>query len=102
MRKVLLIGLCLFSMSVHGNKESENLEFLGEILVVSKFTGLCGAIHQMIGFQETTKMPGGDEFVVRFVAVETARLGMSAQEFMDQCATSINRYKQYAGIVGLE
>ena len=49
----------------------------------------------MASFQESTKMPGGDEFLLRFLATEQARLGMSPQEFLKACQKSISTYTDY-------
>jgi hypothetical protein len=46
----------------------------------------------MIQLQKTTKMPGGDDFVVRFWSVEAARLGMSVEQLSQKCSESIAAY----------
>lgn len=63
-----------------------------EILVVAKFSGFCGAISQMHDFQQVTKMPGGDEFVSRFLATEAARLGLNVKKMLENCAHSAQIY----------
>ncbi len=87
MKKILLI--LLLSTSVQAD------EGLVEVLVVSKMTGLCGAMNQQARFQTTTKMEGGDEFVDRFWSVEAARLGMSVPEFLAACTKVIKTYEAY-------
>jgi hypothetical protein len=42
--------------------------------------------------QKTTKMPGGDEFVVRFWSVEAARLGMTVEQLSQRCNESVAAY----------
>ena len=62
------------------------------VLTLGKFVGLCGSFAQMARFQDTTKLDGGDEFMTRFLLAESARLGMSPQEFMEQCAERTKLY----------
>ena len=40
-------------------------------------------------------MPGGDDFLLRFLATEQARLGMTPQEFLKVCQSSISTYTTY-------
>lgn len=49
-------------------------------------------IDSLITFQEATQMPGGDEFLVRFLATETARLGLTAEQFVMQCTKATEFY----------
>lgn len=62
------------------------------VLATAKFAGACGILDSMIHFQKTTKMSGGDEFVSRFWAVESARLGLSVQEMSDSCNKAVSLY----------
>lgn len=51
------------------NAEETDKNEYGEIvgmMVVAKATGMCGVLSQLIRFQDTTKMKGGDEFIMRF------------------------------------
>ena len=68
-------------------------ELRGE--AVSKIAGACGILDSMLYFQKTTKMSGGDEFVVRFWTVEAARLGLSMQQYSDKCNQSITLYDKF-------
>lgn len=74
-------------------------EFGLELMVLSKFTGLCGSFTQMVAFQEATQMQGGYEFLNRFWATESARLGMTMEEFGTQCGASIKRYHETYNIL---
>jgi hypothetical protein len=62
------------------------------MLVVAKMTGACGIMNAMLGFQSATKMTGGDEFVVRFWTTESARLGMTLQQYAERCKAAIRLY----------
>ena len=59
------------------------------VLANAKFSGACGIMIQMFMFQETTKMPGGNEFLERFWHTEMARLGYSQDEYIAQCKRSV-------------
>lgn len=78
------------SLSAH----AEENEILG-IMVISKFAGLCGAFTQMLNFQESTKMDNGDEFIMRFLSVESARLGLTPEQFGNQCKENVSKYIAY-------
>jgi hypothetical protein len=66
-----------------------------DILAVSKFAGACGVMQQMVAFQTTTKMQGGDEFIARFWTTEFARLGKSKEAFIAQCEGSVSAYDKW-------
>lgn len=63
-----------------------------DVLAIGKMTGACGILDSMIQFQKTTRMPGGEEFVLRLWEVEAARLGMSVPQLSAQCDQSIIAY----------
>ncbi len=88
--RLLLIALAILFSSNLAQADDEG-NTLG-ILAASKIAGACGILDSMIYFQKTTKMAGGDEFVSRFWAAEAARLGISMQEYSDQCDRAIIMY----------
>jgi hypothetical protein len=62
------------------------------MILVSKMAGVCGVMQQMAAFQKSTKMPGGNEFIVRFWQTEFTRLGKSQETFLRECEGSIAAY----------
>ena len=70
------------------------------ILAVGKMTGACGILDSMIQFQKTTRLEGGEAFVLRFWEVEAARLGMSVQELSTQCNQSVAAYEKLWSAAG--
>lgn len=66
-----------------------------DLMIVSKVAGMCGTFRQMSIFQESTKMPGGDEFFVRFLHTEMARLGWTEETFYKNCEMSASTYEMY-------
>lgn len=82
------IYLILSSDISHANDN----EALMDALIAAKATGMCGAIKQMSAFQESTKMPGGDGFILRFLNTEAARLGKTLPEFLAQCKAAVDTY----------
>ncbi|HEY0289083.1 MAG TPA: hypothetical protein VGC62_19065 [Pseudomonas sp.] len=66
-----------------------------EILVAAKFSGGCGILAQMTSFQASTKMPGGDQFIERFLNTESARLGWTVKDYLQRCSKSIEIYQLY-------
>lgn len=88
----LIILSNLLTFNVYANeKENENKPLI-EMLVIAKSTGMCGNIKQLVAFQETTKMDGGDDFLLRFLNTEAARLGQDLPELLTQCKSSISIY----------
>lgn len=56
------LAFSLLGASSHAGEDSA----LREMLVIGKMPGACGILDPMIHFQDTTEMPGGEEFVARF------------------------------------
>jgi len=80
-------------ISVSVAEDETGNPYLVDALYSAKYTGMCGALRQMSSFQEVTKMPGGDEFILRFIKTEAARLGLTLEAFLDRCASSTKMYK---------
>ncbi|WP_105517203.1 hypothetical protein [Escherichia coli] len=95
-RIAILLLLCLSSIANAETKSDDSsFDEIQGLMITSKFAGMCGTIKQMATFQESTKMPGGDEFLQRFLTTEQARLGMNPQEFLEACQKSISAYTNY-------
>ena len=79
----------------------EAVRFLEEVSVMAKGAGMCGTIGQISRFQDSTKMPGGHEFVIRFFNTEAARLGISFKQFLVNCVDYEKKYAQFVEDYGL-
>lgn len=103
MRNILFILLAMFSFSSYAEETSDgDMNAVIEMMVVAKATGMCGVISQMVNFQQATKMPGGDEFVVRFLTTEAARLGHTLESFTGQCPSVFEKYNSTMKLLGFE
>lgn len=94
----LLITTCIittFFTPAIVAEEKDNSQLFQDILISSKWAGMCGAFKQMLAFQESTKMPGGGEFITRFLATEQARLNISQQQLFDACEKATSTYDLY-------
>jgi len=91
MYKSLVVLLLIMPLSTYG-EERNNSEYLSGLLINAKATGMCGVFGQMARFQESTKMPGGDEFIIRFLNTESARLGHTTLSFMKECPKVIKNH----------
>ena len=89
--KVLIVALSLLPVFYLPAFAQEELTMQG-ILSIGKFAGACGILDSMINFQKTTKMEGGDAYVVRFWEVEAARLGLSVEQLSNKCNQSVSAY----------
>lgn len=87
----LLIGL---SVAAPLHAADPDLEAVKVSLVDAKLTGICGVMQQMAAFQETTQMAGGDKFIIRFWNTEFARLGLSAEDFLQVCLRVTSRHTE--------
>jgi hypothetical protein len=64
------------------------------ILSIAKMAGACGSYRSMVDLQTSTNIPGGTDFVTRFMNVEAARLGVSTVELLEQCVKASQMYDQ--------
>lgn len=89
---VAVVAVASFSITVPATTQNE-LSAQGK-LATAKFAGACGILDSMINVQKTTGIPGGDDFVTRFWAVEAARLGLSVKSLSDRCDQSVIAYEK--------
>ena len=105
MKFIISLTFLIFSSGLWAeNKsgESDSANMVIEMMIVAKATGMCGTFSQMANFQQTTKMKGGDEFVVRFITTEATRLGYTLESFMAQCPDLVEKYSAYMKLLGYE
>lgn len=87
------MAVLLFALAVVTTSAAQAPDLnLQSFLVVGKAAGACGILTQQLIFQETTQMSGGNEFVVRFWTTESARLGMSLEQYAEHCKRSVSSY----------
>ncbi|MDP5036707.1 MAG: hypothetical protein NWQ42_11380 [Alishewanella sp.] len=97
-----LIFICLTFQSIASEAQpskQQNDERI-QMMIVAKATGMCDALSQIITFQQTHKMPGSDQFVIRFLNDEAARLNKSLDDYMAQCAAVSEQYHRYMNELG--
>ncbi len=92
-RSIIIGGLGLIALS--GIASAQEEISLQALMAVSKMAGACGILDEMIHFQEITKMSGGDDFVARFWGAEAARLGLSMQQYSEQCDQALLAYGRF-------
>ncbi len=102
MIKLLFITILVFSSLSKAEDKQDNMNEIISMMVVAKATGMCGVLSQMINFQETTKMPGGDEFIIRFLNTEAARLGKTVNDYVGECPAIVEKYNGYMELLGYE
>jgi hypothetical protein len=94
--KILLsiaLFLTLAGDTLAADKEAEvGSSYFYDMLVQAKYTGMCGAFRQMGLFQESTKMPGGDEFITRFISTEATRMNVSFEQLLSRCSMTAKAY----------
>lgn len=99
--KKLLVLLSLLVPLTSFSEESGTKEIIS-LLISAKATGMCGTLKQLAAFQESTKMPGGDEFLVRFINTEVARLGKTQEQFFSECQVAVATYTRTMKALGFE
>lgn len=88
--------LLILSVSVGWSVEKkEDIDTVMQMMVSAKFSGGCGIIGQMMEFQSSTKMDGGDAFILRFLNTESARLGFTLDQYIQYCKDSNALYERY-------
>ena len=90
-KALFVISTCGINSVSLANEQNKALD----IMLVSKFAGVCGVMQQMQAFQESTQMAGGTEFITRFWQTEIVRLGKTQEQFFDECERSIDIYSKY-------
>jgi hypothetical protein len=98
---ILIIFFLVSTISFAQENENEN-DTLINLLIVSKATGMCGTIKQLASFQKVTKMPSGDEFLMRFLNTEMARLGKTLPQFLKECESAVTTYTNNINALGFE
>ena len=97
----LLLSLSLaMTAQAETKKQTDNSATL-DMLVVAKATGMCGAYFQLVNFQQSKKIAGGDELVTGFLTAEATRLGHTLDSFMAQCPEVVKRYNINMELLGL-
>lgn len=94
-RNLLLMAASAVLLSFPTKAETQGEVSLLEMLAIAKIAGACGIMDSMVQFQKATQMPGGDEFVTRFWAVEEARLGQTIEQKVEQCNHAVPIYDQF-------
>ena len=96
-----LFALFCFFQSHYCLAQQDTLEAQRLVITTSKFAGMCGVVRQLAYFQESTQMPGGNEFIVRFLSTEAARLGYTLEQFLAKCVEVTEEYSRIEKSVGL-
>ena len=86
------LALSLNDPRFYRAKNAQEDSSVSVILATSKFAGGCGIMSGMSDFQQRTKLQGGDEFIKRFVYAESARLGITVEEWVLSCQKAIAYY----------
>ena len=97
---LIVISVSFQVMAAKTEPTKQQNDELIQMMIVSKATGMCDALSQIITFQQTHKMPGSDQFVIRFLNDEAARLNKSLDEYMTQCAAVSEQYHLYMSELG--
>lgn len=93
MHMKVILSIVLASFCANAWSAEQEAPSIQAILVSAKFLGGCGILSQMAIFQDSTKMAGGNEFIIRFMSTEAARLGMTVDQYMAQCKKSAEIYQ---------
>lgn len=92
---VFVLIVVLYRLVVHAQ---DNQVTLPGVMAIAKMAGACGILDSQLTFQKTTKMAGGDEFIVRYWAAEAARLGVTMKKYSETCDTAITAYGRVVSV----
>jgi len=90
---LLSLTILAFLPSKIAKAQDNDTKMILMVVNNAKLAGMCGTLKQMSAFQEATQMPGGNDFLVRFIKTEAARLGMEMPTLLKEC---VNITKMYA------
>ena len=63
-------------------------QLVKSLLNIGLMSGTCIVYEDMIAYQKTAKLGGGDEFILKFWSAELAKTGRnSLEEFLSECKT---------------
>jgi len=91
---IALISIFASSPLMASEEEKEVAEKITTLLVVGKMTGNCGIFDLQLSFLESTELEGGANFFARFWNYEAARLGMTLEEYTEQCVKHTQTYRE--------
>lgn len=95
LRYALVLITALLSWPVSAEEPDSGSEFARSLLVTGKMSGGCGIMKLQIQFQENTGLEGGTNFIARFWTAEAARLGMTLEEYAEQCHKVVGSYREF-------
>lgn len=67
------------------------------VLAVANTAGECDVLYSMVEFQKQTTIQGGNEYVSKFWAAESAKLGLTVEQLSDRCNKSVVAYDKLLG-----
>ena len=88
MRKILLFIALLCQLPASADQPEALMA-----MTTARLAGSCETVDALIAFQASARLPGGDEFVLKFMNAEMMRLGLSMNTFASVCAQSLERYE---------
>lgn len=90
-----LVFILLFIIPLTTNaNDNDFCETTQTVMAAAKISGACGVFVQMRDFQEKTKLDGGEEFISRFLWAESARLGQTVDQFINNCNYATEFYSK--------
>lgn len=94
MKKLLIIcALSLQALSFSASAITVENETMLNAIVVSKFSGVCITLLEMVKFQESTNINGDKEFVNRFIAKTSTSFGVSSGTLGKKCKEARVKYR---------
>lgn len=80
---IFIIVIVFASPQVYSDSGEDPVKSL---LTIGLMSGTCIVYEDMIAYQKTAKLEGGDEFILRFWSAELAKTGRnSLEEFLSEC-----------------
>jgi hypothetical protein len=62
------------------------------VLMVANVAGECDVLYSMVEFQKKNNITGGNEYVAKFWASESAKMNLTVEQLSDRCGKSITAY----------
>ena len=77
------------------NAEDVNPYSIQTMMAGAKIAGACAIFQQMAELANSTKMEGGQDFFMRMLGMQSARLGKTEEEYLQMCSDGTELHERH-------
>jgi len=64
------------------------------VLMIANVAGECDVLYSMVEFQKKNNINGGQEYVAKFWASESAKMGLTVEQLSERCSKASAAYEK--------